>query len=104
MRKGEAIRLPHALLLSAAPGLVLSGAITLEGSGFVTLEGGDSGAPHDGADGSGGSAGGGGSAEGGGSAGGGARRGVLSGLTLRHFYDTAITVLGGHWVLEDYEP
>lgn len=112
VRKGEAIRLPHALLLSAAPGIVLSGAITLEGSGFVslegssgfaTLEGGDFGAPHAGADGSGGSAGGGG-AGGGGSAGGGARRGVLSGLTLRHFYDTAITVLGGHWVLEGCEP
>ena len=25
---------------------------------------------------------------------------MLSGLRLRHFYDTAITVLGGHWVLE----
>ena len=39
---------------------------------------------------------------GGGGGGGGAlglsRRGVLSGLRLRHYYDTAITVLGGHWV------
>ena len=101
MRKGEAIRLPHALLLSAAPGVVLSGAITLEGSGFASLERGDLGADfgqsHDASDDGGGGGGGGG-------AGGGAltltRRGVLSGLRLRHFYDTAITVLGGHWVLE----
>ena len=29
------------------------------------------------------------------------RTGVLRGLTIRHFYDPAIVVLGGHWVLED---
>ena len=108
MRKGEAIRLPHALLLSAAPGVVLSGAITLEGSGLAHLERGDLGADfgqsHDASDGGGGGGGAGGGGAGGGGAGGGAltltRRGVLSGLRLRHFYDTAITVLGGHWVLE----
>ena len=31
------------------------------------------------------------------------RTGVLRGLTIAHYYDTALTVTGGHWVLEDCE-
>lgn len=80
----------HPLLVSAAPGVVVRTMITLEGSG-AGLQG-ENGAAAT-AEGAGGSA-----AAGDGGAG--QRRGVLTGLHLRHFYDTAVEVLGGHWVLE----
>ena len=80
----------HPLLVSAAPGVVVRTMITLEGSGAGLQGENGAAATADGA--------GGGAAAGDGGAG--QRRGVLTGLHLRHFYDTAVEVLGGHWVLE----
>ena len=86
---------PHALEISAEPGAVVTGPITLMGSGG----GGGGGSSSGGASSSGGGA----SSSNGSSGGAVGRRGLLRGLRVEHFYETAVSVQGGHWTLEQCE-
>ena len=88
-----ALAVPHALEIVGEPGAVLTGPLTLSGGGMGGSGGGG-----------GGGGGGGSAAKGGGGGGGdGARRGVVRGIRFEHFYETAVTVLGGRWALKACE-